>query len=231
MTALSIMLNRRGIVVVVPLISVLLCISSAYILSATAHSWTSVTSHRFRDQFAQGQVVDWRIQSRIGCTRIAASKVRRSPGESESSVSIRSRPQWVVIPQAESGYHWATTWAFGWPLRSLSGAVLDTPRRYATTPSVEPRSLIFLKEDKSISEGAFAPDNWNATTIPVNIIWRGLLINSLLVSFCLWLIMFLYLTSRAVLRVQTGRCAFCGYPLGPQTNCSECGCARIVQRA
>jgi hypothetical protein len=62
---------------------------------------------------------------------------------------------------------------------------------------------------------------------PVRLVWTGVLLNPLIVGVPLWLltvgVWLLWVIAARVRRRLSGRCAFCGYPIGVGPVCTECG--------
>lgn len=59
--------------------------------------------------------------------------------------------------------------------------------------------------------------------LPIEPIWPGLALGTLLAAVPIWLLLVGLPALRRRRRIARGRCPACGYPAGPSAACSECG--------
>jgi len=124
----------------------------------------------------------------------------------------------------------------GWPLLALHG-LRDWPAdswRTSTVPAtagerpVEPYQYRWLWRIGSIDSNPamrgrapLAP----RFLLPLQPLWPGFAINTLLYSALAWLVLFAPFAFRRAVRRRRNRCECCGYPRGVSPVCSECGAA------
>jgi len=100
----------------------------------------------------------------------------------------------------------------GWPFHALGG-------------------YKFEQANQTIEYGLWnIPGSWTVKILPLNVIWSGFILNSLIFGALIWTTFRGPFVLRRQLRIKRGRCAHCGYRLqGLSSNrCPECG-ARIAQ--
>ncbi len=76
------------------------------------------------------------------------------------------------------------------------------------------------------SQGALSAPRWFALPmrlLPLQPIWSGFLVNTLLYAAVLWLLWGGPFRLRRFIRVKRGLCPKCTYPMGESDVCSECG--------
>ncbi len=95
----------------------------------------------------------------------------------------------------------------GWPFDAMTGASLlrvDLDREYCWTLRT------------------------NRGTYPLQPIWPGFAINTILYAVILWLLFATPFALRRWRRMRRGLCAKCAYPVGESAVCTECG--RVLRR-
>lgn len=69
-----------------------------------------------------------------------------------------------------------------------------------------------------------------STTLPTQPILCGLVVNTVMYSFVIWLLLAGAFIVRRVLRTRRKQCLGCGYPIGVSEVCTECG-QRVLNEA
>jgi len=130
-------------------------------------------------------------------------------------------------PPSEVDVSWCeyfSIWRAGWPLRSLEGAEYGE-EGVRGDEWVQPR-IIMLWSPFGLEE------DWPfrvPTYLPLQPIWSGFLINTILYAALLWLLIAGPFVLRRLIRLKRGRCPKCGYDLRGQppevgaAGCPECG--------
>lgn len=122
----------------------------------------------------------------------------------DAAIPVNKKPPaWARTRQTHDTM---TTVAFGWPMRSLSFAA-----NFADDgPPYRSRAIWYHTPARE----------W---ALPTTAIWRGLIVNAVLYAGVIWLLFFGVSCWRRHRRTRRGRCAACGYDVGPLERCPECG--------
>lgn len=121
---------------------------------------------------------------------------------------------------------------FGWPLRTLS-------REQAHAGHVENAASIAAVGDLNNPNSYRWGIRWpwgkgrfgKAKTLPIAIMWGGLITNAVLWGFVWMLLVGIYSVWRSSRRRKRGLCARCGYQLEDQNACPECGTSNARSRS
>ncbi len=68
-----------------------------------------------------------------------------------------------------------------------------------------------------------SPAQNTAEMLPLRPIWPGFAINTVFYAAILWLLFAAFGRIRRWRRIKRGLCAGCGYPVGSNERCTECG--------
>lgn len=98
----------------------------------------------------------------------------------------------------------------GFPIRSIHGG-LGFDQWPDSAAQVRPNSVLWELTGSDI--------------LPLRPILTGSIINILFYTMLLWLLFFAPFTARRMLRRRRGVCEKCAYPVGVNSNCTECGAA------
>ncbi len=134
----------------------------------------------------------------------------RSGGWVWAGLGWDAREVWVY------GHDWNSTagvWRAGWPFRSLTGYELES---------------VYQLETRYDSSGLWEISSDPETdSLLIGVSWPGLLTNTLLYGFAIWLVTVGPFALRRLIRHRRGLCAACGYDLrhGEHEACPECGVA------
>ena len=117
-------------------------------------------------------------------------------------------------------------WRVGWPLPCLARHTWlsfgnNIPSGYGFAAGQDERGLVVLPQD-----GMFA--GFRERRLPIEPVWLGLIVNTLIYSAALWLLTLGPFTARRMIRQKRGCCIKCGYDLrgnsgGEGEVCPECG--------
>jgi hypothetical protein len=107
----------------------------------------------------------------------------------------------------------------GWPLKSLRRT--DTqPARDGDVDAAIANSMAAYPSVRSRAE--------NRIIMPTQPVWRGFAINSLLFAAAIWIVPLPWRVHR-LCRRRRGLCEACGYPIGSNPTCTECGRSIIAR--
>ena len=122
--------------------------------------------------------------------------------------------------------------ARGWPLRSMMSTSILTfdPKTVGQAKSVQ---LVGGAEMDGVVDRFGAPRYW-----PLQPIWPGFAINSLVYAAILWLLFATPFALRRRRRIKRSLCPKCAYPFGAGEICTECGteypfpsrCSRVQEK-
>jgi hypothetical protein len=172
------------------------------------------SDERWLDQASQ---LPWlrRIEANFG---LRLGEMSAYKGSVMRIITIRGR---AVAPHAPTEHGVLQACEAGWPMLSLAGCKLAWLR---------PES----RNDVQVARyfGAFGVSETNvrifensAGVLPVQPIWRGFAINTVLYAATAWLVIAGPFALRRVMRPRRGLCSECGYPRGSSAVCTECGAA------
>lgn len=146
--------------------------------------------------------------------------------------TAESIPTWVRLPSVSESTPRSRQFcsnAYGWPLLSLHGTVLE-----ATRPSpTDPTAHMTMYEDYWVIGHRYDP---GARTLPLGIIWPGFLINTFTFAAAWFVLLFAAHRATSALitrrRLCRGTCPMCRYDLRGDfsSGCHECGWNRITKK-
>ena len=158
-------------------------------------------------------------------TRVFSERVRRAsslPLPATAPAGIPTEVLSIIDPPSQAiaspGFENIVVEARGWPFRAMGGAVVLSPE-IVPRSIVETRSAWIWPRDQSLS-GLRVVD---VRFIPLQPLWRGLLMDSVFYAVILWLLFAATFALRRWRRIRRGLCPKCAYPVGTSTVCTECG--------
>lgn len=112
---------------------------------------------------------------------------------------------------------------FGWPFRSMQwkNSTIFDGQQYQPPPIGKASIMlpVWLETFSSVRTHGLPARR----QLPIEPIWLGFAINSLLFAASLWAILRGWGVLRRFVRDKRGQCPNCGYPVGTSPVCTECG--------
>jgi hypothetical protein len=161
----------------------------------------------------------------LAASRVSTSFLRKGddPGDRPSG----QLPSWAAKAEQHRSEYWATTWAFGWPLRCLRGVDFE----HGSYPKAPPRlaDLLEIRRGDRYVGRTPLPELPGALYVPIGVIPLDLTTNAALYALTLGLVVLGWRHWRERSRVTEAPCPRCGYSLtglrglGRDVVCPECG--------
>ena len=202
---------------------------AAFTPPSGAHWITRSGWHRFAEPVIQnGKELDWIIHRHdsVGNTRLQSNAGWSDRTGRKGPEASAICPLWTGYPAPlDDGSETSLNInASGWPLRCLV-------YRWVTKGSLDkdgkpnPPTIKFV-HGMGLSDFEHPSPGMNMLHVrglPLEPIWPGFAINTILYAGILWLLFAFPFTLRRGRRIKRGLCPACAYPVGTSDVCSECG--------